>query len=190
MAYLSGPALPSGGTRRAVSRSPVCQAVPSAGRRAWLVRHASVAAAAAGAAVLGGRPRVSEAADKPKQLVFETTESGLRVADVEKGRGAYPQTGDLVIVKYVGYLHDGTVFDNTDTKGRKPIAFQVGQGRVIKAWDEAILGMRPGGKRKIIAPPELAYGSRGICIENECLVPPNETLEFDLTLVRVAPTPI
>lgn len=124
------------------------------------------------------------------KLTFIDTESGLAYADVKKGSGPMPHDGDLVIVNYIAYLSDGTIFDNTTVPGRKPLAFQMGQKKIIPGLEEALRTMQPGGKRKVIVPPKLAYGSRGVCFGDEgCLVPPNAVLEYDLELVRVAVSP-
>ncbi|KAA8495091.1 Peptidyl-prolyl cis-trans isomerase FKBP16-3, chloroplastic [Porphyridium purpureum] len=137
-------------------------------------------------------PAVIAAEEKKaaSKLTFIDTESGLAYAEIKKGSGPMPHDGDLVIVNYVAYLADGTIFDNTTVPGRKPLAFQMGARKVIPGLEEALRTMQPGGKRKVIVPPKLAYGSRGVCFGEEgCLVPPNSVLEYDLELVRVAVSP-
>ena len=86
----------------------------------------------------------------------------------------------------VAFLSSGTVFDN-----RKNFVFQIGQRQVIPGLEAAVLTMRPGGERKVVIPPALAYGERGVCLpeKNECLIPPDETLGYDVTLQRVALSP-
>ena len=116
------------------------------------------------------------------------TESGLQIIDYEIGDGATPQTGDIVHVHYTGKLEDETIFDSSVERG-VPIEFPLGQGRVIKGWDEGIATMKVGGKRTLIIPPDLAYGERGA----GGVIPPNATLTFDVELVAIvdpnAPVP-
>eukprot|EP00183_Erythrolobus_madagascarensis_P002642 CAMPEP_0185850432 /NCGR_PEP_ID=MMETSP1354-20130828/4570_1 /TAXON_ID=708628 /ORGANISM="Erythrolobus madagascarensis, Strain CCMP3276" /LENGTH=219 /DNA_ID=CAMNT_0028551109 /DNA_START=23 /DNA_END=682 /DNA_ORIENTATION=- len=139
-----------------------------------------------------GAPSTAVAAgEKNAKLKFETLDSGVAIAMIKKGSGVSPRDGDLVIVDYVGYLSNGTIFDNTKTPGRKPLAFQLGQRKVIPGIEDALRVMKVGGESTIVVPPKLAYGERGVCFaEQGCLIPPNETLEYDLTLVRVAVSPI
>ncbi len=108
-----------------------------------------------------------------------TTKSGLKYVEVKVGTGMEARAGDSVSVHYTGTLKNGTVFDSS--KGRKPITFNLGEGRVIKGWDEGIAGMKVGGKRKLIIPPELGYGKAGAPPD----IPPNATLFFDVELVKV-----
>jgi len=164
---------------------------------AWLILYGcfhlavmSVAAPWVAFAVNGGNVGAAEDGAL-KSLKFVKTSSGLRYADVVTGSGSSPQEGDIVVVDYVGYLSNGQVFDNSKSPGRKPLAFPLGQRKVIPAWEEALSTMKSGGTRKIIVPPSLAYGDRGVCVPSgECLIPPNETLEYDLKLLRIAPPPI
>lgn len=100
-------------------------------------------------------------------------------ADLAIGTGAQPGAGDFVIVDYIAYLSNGTVFDNTSSPGRKPLVFQMGQNKVVPGLETAIGGMRMGGHRLAIIPPRLAYGERGVCFPDQgCLVPPDSTLEY------------
>ncbi|MDW8262209.1 MAG: FKBP-type peptidyl-prolyl cis-trans isomerase [Phycisphaerales bacterium] len=114
---------------------------------------------------------------EPKET---TTESGLRIVHVARSDGV-ARKGDHVWVHYTGRLTDGTEFDSSSRHG-KPIDFELGAGRVIKGWDEGIAGMTIGEKRKLIIPPELAYGERGT---PGGPIPPNATLEFDVELVGI-----
>uniref|UniRef100_A0A7S1TMZ1 peptidylprolyl isomerase n=1 Tax=Erythrolobus australicus TaxID=1077150 RepID=A0A7S1TMZ1_9RHOD len=149
----------------------------------------AMASAAMAAAAMGAAGAVS-AADKTK-LKFATLDSGVAIATVKAGSGNSPRNGDLVIVDYVGYLSNGTIFDNTKSPGRKPLAFQMGQRKIIPGLEDALRTMKPGGEATVVVPPKLAYGERGVCFEGQgCLIPPNETLEYDLTLIRVAVSPI
>ena len=107
-------------------------------------------------------------------------ESGLRMIEHIKGDGPKPTSGQLVSVHYRGFLTDATQFDSSHDRGR-PYTFNVGEGKVIKGWDEAILDMNVGGKRTLIIPPELGYGSRGA----GRMIPPNATLMFEVELVEI-----
>ena len=107
-------------------------------------------------------------------------ESGLRMIEHIKGDGPKPTSGQLVSVHYTGLLEDGTKFDSSHDRG-KPYTFNVGEGKVIKGWDEAILDMNVRSKRTLIIPPELGYGSRGA----GRMIPPNATLIFEVELVKI-----
>ena len=89
-----------------------------------------------------------------------TSESGLKYVDETIGKGDFPKKGDIVVVHYTGTLEDGTKFDSSVDRNQ-PIEFPIGMGRVIKGWDEGLSTMKIGGKRKLIIPPNLGYGSRG-----------------------------
>ena len=105
-------------------------------------------------------------------------DSGLRYLDHITGNGESIKSGQEAIVHYSGYLADGTKFDSSHDKG-SPFSFPLGQGRVIKGWDEGIVGMKKGGKRTLIIPPELGYGERGA----GGVIPPNAMLMFEVELV-------
>ena len=104
----------------------------------------------------------------------------LGVKDVAVGKGAVAASGDTVKVHYVGTLPDGKEFDASKKHGQ-PFEFQLGQGRVIKGWDQGVVGMKIGGKRKLTVPPSLGYGARGF----PPVIPPNSTLNFDIELLEV-----
>lgn len=108
------------------------------------------------------------------------TPSGLEIHEVEKGFGDVARAGKTVIVHYTGYLTDGTKFDSSVDRGT-PFSFPLGAGRVIRGWDEGVAGMKVGGRRKLVIPPELGYGSRGA----GRAIPPNATLVFDVELLEV-----
>ena len=109
-----------------------------------------------------------------------TTASGLKYADIVEGTGPSPTTGQMVSVHYTGTLQNGTKFDSSVDRG-KPYEFRIGTGSVIKGWDEGLMTMKVGGKRKLIIPPNLGYGPRG----NPPNIPGNSTLLFDVELLGI-----
>ena len=111
---------------------------------------------------------------------IKITESGLKYIAEVAGTGAQAVVGKTVRVHYTGKLLDGTVFDSS-YKRNEPIEFQLGTERIIKGWNEGIAMMRVGGKAQLVIPPSLAYGSSGA----GGVIPPNETLIFDVELVDV-----
>jgi len=109
-----------------------------------------------------------------------TTPSGLKYIDEVVGTGPSPQKGQQVTVHYVGTLEDGKKFDSSRDRNQ-PFTFTIGVGQVIKGWDEGVMSMKVGGKRKLIIPPDLGYGSRGA----PPAIPPNATLTFEVELLSV-----
>jgi FKBP-type peptidyl-prolyl cis-trans isomerase len=137
--------------------------------------------AAFGPVQLGGSLSLADekSKDKPKEKVI-TTDSGLKYIELKEGTGKAAKAGDTVIVHYTGWLKDGTKFDSSKDRG-DPFGFKLGAGRVIKGWDEGVAGMKVGGKRKLIIPPELAYGKRGA----GNVIPPDAELTFEVELLKI-----
>ncbi len=116
----------------------------------------------------------------PSAIQWHTMPSGLQYADVTIGKGPTPNDGQIVVVHFTGWLDDGREFDSTHRRA-KPFGFPLGSGQVIKGWDEGVRGMRAGGRRRLIVPPQLGYRDTGL----GALVPPNARLIFDIELVRI-----
>ena len=105
----------------------------------------------------------------------------LEIEDLDEGEGDEVQDGDQVSVNYVGVLYDnGEEFDNSYDRG-VPFDFQVGGGQVIPGWDEGLIGMKEGGQRQLVIPPDLAYGPQGQPPD----IPPDSTLVFVIDLVSI-----
>ncbi len=111
---------------------------------------------------------------------MDTTDQ-LQITDETVGTGAAAAAGDTVTVNYVGSLTNGSVFDASANHGDTGFTFNLGAGQVIKGWDQGIVGMKEGGKRKLVIPAELAYGDRAI----GNIIPANSTLVFEVELVKV-----
>jgi peptidylprolyl isomerase len=113
-----------------------------------------------------------------------TTSSGLQIEDTQVGTGATPRTGQICVMHYTGWLYEdgakGKKFDSSLDRGQ-PFEFHIGQGQVIRGWDEGVATMKVGGKRTLIIPPELGYGARGA----GGVIPPNATLLFEVELLGV-----
>jgi len=128
---------------------------------------------------------VSPSVAQPEVSVTNTPQSQsnsevLKKEDVIIGSGAEAKTGDAVAVNYTGTLLDGTKFDSSLDHG-KPFEFTLGAGQVIKGWDEGIVGMKVGGKRKLTIPPSLAYGNQS----SGPIIKPNSTLVFEVNLIAI-----
>jgi len=104
----------------------------------------------------------------------------LEITDIEQGDGAEAAAGHQVDVHYTGWLTDGTKFDSSLDRGQ-PFSFQLGGGQVIRGWDQGVAGMKVGGKRKLVIPPELGYGARGA----GGVIPPDATLVFEVQLLGI-----
>jgi FKBP-type peptidyl-prolyl cis-trans isomerase len=109
----------------------------------------------------------------------QVTASGLKYIDEVVGEGESPSPGKTVVVHYTGKLENGTKFDSSLDRGQ-PFSFPIGMGEVIEGWDEGVMTMKVGGKRRLIIPPHLGYGS-----QDKGTIPPNSTLIFDVELLRV-----
>lgn len=105
----------------------------------------------------------------------------LKKEDLKTGKGPEAKKGDTVRVHYTGRLLDGTKFDSSLDRD-EPFEFTIGEGGVIRGWDEGVPGMKKGGKRKLVIPADMAYGKRG----SPPKIPPNAPLEFEIELVEIA----
>jgi FKBP-type peptidyl-prolyl cis-trans isomerase len=121
------------------------------------------------------------------QSKLNATPENLQKIDVKHGQGAEATPGHTVVVHYTGWLYDpskpdshGAKFDSSRDRSA-PFSFPLGAGRVIKGWDEGVAGMKVGGQRTLVIPPELGYGARGA----GGVIPPNATLIFDVELLDV-----
>jgi FKBP-type peptidyl-prolyl cis-trans isomerase len=154
-----------------------------ASRRAFLTKASTSAVVA-----LVGASQKAKAA--PEIL---NTPSGIKYAVTKppKDKGASPLKGDIVAIEYTGYLTDGSVFDGTHSVGKKnALMFELGGNAVIPGVSEMVQQMSVGESVQAIIPPSLAFGDKGICLENgECLVKPKSTLVYDIFLKRSAIPP-
>lgn len=110
-----------------------------------------------------------------------TSVTELQVTDEVIGTGAAAAAGDSVTVNYVGSLTSGAIFDASANHGTAGFTFTLGAGQVIPGWDQGIVGMKEGGKRKLVIPASLAYGDRAV----GNVIPANSTLIFEVELVKV-----
>jgi len=113
------------------------------------------------------------------------TESGLQYWDIVVGTGKVAKEGDGVRVHYTGWLANGKKFDSSVDAGR-PFTFVIGNGEVIKGWDEGVAGMKVGGKRQLHIPPDLGYGENGT---PDGTIPPNSPLIFEVQLLSIQEPP-
>lgn len=107
------------------------------------------------------------------------TDSGLHYQDLVTGSGSEAAPGREVLVHYIGWLPNGKKFDSSRDSGQ-PFSFRLGAGMVIRGWDEGVAGMKVGGQRKLVIPPQLGYGAQDLGV-----IPPNSTLVFDVELLEV-----
>ena len=124
-------------------------------------------------------PASKAGAAHPSAAPMTTTSSGLQYRDLVVGKGPQPKDGDTVVVNYTGTFTNGKVFDTS--VGKQPFEFKLGRGNVIKGWDEGVATMHVGGKRKLVIPPDLAYGPGGL----PGAIPPNSTLTFVVELLNI-----
>ena len=110
----------------------------------------------------------------------EVMDGELIIEDLKVGEGNAVTQYNIVTVNYTGWLTDGTKFDSSLNPGRTPFRFTVGGGQVIKGWDEGLIGMKVGGKRKLTIPPSMGYGSQDMGD-----IPPNSTLVFEIDLLII-----
>jgi FKBP-type peptidyl-prolyl cis-trans isomerase len=108
------------------------------------------------------------------------TPSGLQYQDVVTGTGPAARPGQVAVVHYTGWLTDGTKFDSSRDHG-EPFSFPIGEGQVIAGWDQGVAGMKVGGRRKLLIPPDLGYGEMG----SPPVIPPSATLVFDVELLKL-----
>ena len=134
--------------------------------------HSDPAPAATVAPTTAGATNAAPAATEPDA-------TKLKIIDERVGTGPVAKTGDDLSMNYKGTLTNGEVFDQS--YGKAPFDFALGAGKVIKGWDEGIIGMKVGGKRKLIIPPDLGYGAQGAGEK----IPPNATLIFEVELLSV-----
>ena len=109
-----------------------------------------------------------------------TMENGLIIETLIEGEEPTAEQYSIVTVNYTGSLENGTVFDTSLDPGREPFRFTLGAGQVIAGWDQGVLGMKTGEKRKLTIPPELGYGNQDMGV-----IPPNSTLIFEIDLLEV-----
>ncbi len=127
-------------------------------------------------------PRAAQEApgNVPREGKEVLTPSGLRYTDLKVGQGDEARPGRIVEIHYTGWLEGGARFDaNQDSD--PPLKFKLGEGQVIKGWDEGIAGMKVGGKRRLIVPADLGYGQQGA----GSVVPPDATLRYEIELLSV-----
>jgi peptidylprolyl isomerase len=122
--------------------------------------------------------------EKKSESKMQKSPSGLQYEDVKVGTGAQPKTGQTCVMHYTGWLWEngakGAKFDSSVDRGQ-PFEFAIGQGMVIKGWDEGVATMKVGGKRNLLIPPALGYGARGA----GKVIPPNATLLFEVELLGI-----
>ena len=150
-------------------------------RVSWL--FAAIAAISL-AALPASADEKGKAEGKEGESKMQKSPTGLQYEDVKVGTGAQPKTGQTCVMHYTGWLWEngtkGKKFDSSVDRGT-PFEFPLGQGRVIKGWDEGVASMKVGGKRNLLIPPSLGYGARGA----GAVIPPNATLFFEVELLGI-----
>lgn len=163
----------------AFSMSMVSENTPN--RRAFMTKAASSAAAVVTASVLQ-----TAGAANAAPTVYNLS-SGVKYAVLkDAAKGSYPRQGDIVAIEYTGYLTTGTIFDGTHSEGKSnALLFKLGSTVVIPGINEMVAEMKVGQKVQAIIPPQLAFGDKGICLDDgECLVKPGSTLVYDIYLKK------
>lgn len=127
-----------------------------------------------------GPPPIQPWSDAGREII--ALDNGLQFVDFEIGDGEFPVFGGRIVVHYSGFLGDGTLFDSSYYRGA-PVELEMSAKKLIPGWAQALLSMREGGKRKLIIPPSLGYGSEGFPGK----VPPDATLIYDIELLKVEP---
>ena len=127
------------------------------------------------------KPADEKKTESPASANSIKTPTGLAYVDLVAGPGLSPVTGKTVKVHYTGWLENGTKFDSSVDRG-EPFVFTIGAGQVIPGWDEGVMTMKVGGKRKLIIPPQLGYAEKGA----GGVIPPNATLIFEVELLDAA----
>lgn len=150
--------------------------------------HGAVALATALVLAACGKPTPPSETVPPKEVTAPITQ--LQKIDIVKGTGEGISAGQKAVVHYTGWLYDpgtpdhkGKQFDSSRESG-KPFRFTIGEGEVIKGWEEGVQGMQPGGQRQLVIPPSLGYGATGA---GGGAIPPQATLLFDIELLAIEP---
>ena len=167
--------------RRATPTSSRSTAEQQAKTQASSGRHGREAADGdEGHARLPARANISTKPKIPK--ASGAAPKALKVEDLIEGKGAAAKSGDKVSVRYVGILYDNNKeFDSSWKRGKAPFELTLGQGQVIQGWDQGLVGMKVGGRRRLTIPPDLAYGAQG----QPPTIPANSTLVFDVDLTKI-----
>ena len=150
---------------------------------AGLVLAAAIWATGCSSSATNAAQATTEPAQQPAAVTTATTTqevTKLKIEDEVVGTGAEAKKGDTVTVDYTGWLTNGTKFDSSKDRNQ-PFVFSLGAGQVIAGWDQGVVGMKVGGKRKLTIPPELGYGAQGA----GGAIPPNATLVFEVELHKV-----
>ena len=161
------------------TRWPTTTPVPAAASQAESAKCPDASSGDAATVVSADKSGEGSSGDESKEEVV-VTESGLRIKDLVVGTGEQAREGAVVSVHYTGCLLDGTKFDSSVDQGT-PFEFPLGQGHVIKGWDEGVATMRVGGKRVLTIPPELAYGDE----PQGNVIKAGDTLVFEIELLEV-----
>mmetsp|Transcript_15218 Transcript_15218/g.40134 ORF Transcript_15218/g.40134 Transcript_15218/m.40134 type:complete len:217 (-) Transcript_15218:207-857(-) len=167
-------------------------------RRSWAAGVGAMAAAGS----LAGGPRAANADATVDASAVRSTKGGAKYVVVKEGAcpkadftgllgSCEPRTGSICIIDYTGFLPNGQVFDSTEKKGGKPLAFKLGSKQVIVGLEQVVSQMLPGEEVQALIPSALAYGEKGVCTDGgECLIDPNTNLKYYIKLKSVAAPPV